>query len=128
MKIIRYLIPAALSSDNGYEKPEEFEYVEVADNRRSLAPVSAVINVNICCNEYKLKKTHYNLPSTSTIGWLVKRIMFENGIPRVIPYIIVTREGNEKIKPLLSPTTMAEIEKMLDYCEGDIDIYLSRSI
>jgi len=118
MKIIRYFIPIAEPELHTVET-DEFQIIEGP-------PIPRPDEVTIifhCPPEYHLVKNTYNTLSNVIIGHLVKKFAVENKIPRLHPYIKI----GEKVKPLLSATSLAQIEKMIGYEEGAINIYLTKS-
>jgi hypothetical protein len=119
MKIIRYFVPIAEPELHQVEAIDEFQFVD--------APVPKKpeeVTVRFHCEGYHLVKDTYHVLNNVTIGHLLKKVAVENKIPRLIAYVKV----GEKIKPLLSASSIAQIEKMLGYELLDaINIYLTKS-
>jgi hypothetical protein len=112
-------MPIAEPELHQVEATDEFQFIDAPVPKKP-EEVSVIFH----CEGYHLVKDTYHILNNVIIGHLLRKVAIENKIPRLIAYVKV----GEKIKPLLSATSVAQIEKMLGYDnEGSINIYLTKS-
>ena len=122
MKVIRWIFPST-------EPVHEVDDVDIIDDTEFITvekPPKEPEKIDVIIHSiYPINKAHWQLDGRISIGWLVGRIIKENNIPRVIPYIIVSG----KKKPLLSGTTIREVEEYMGYVADEvINLYLDKNI